>query len=132
MSPVEAQATARTASPSRMACRTTETSTVMPRSLNEPVWLLPQSLTHTSSRPIERPYRSAQKRLVPPSAMDTTSPSATAGATHSRLPHTPDPWGQRVRFWRSSKRFIQAAALRSRRASRSCETSSRPPQVGQR
>ena len=48
---VDAQATARTGLPSAIICRTTETSTVMPRSLNEPVWLLPHILTQRSGRP---------------------------------------------------------------------------------
>jgi hypothetical protein len=84
--------------PSRIAWRTTLTSTVIPRSLKEPVWLLPQSLTQRSSRPIDLPYLSAQKRLVPPSSMETMASSGTPGATHSRLPHTPDPYGQLVRL----------------------------------
>ena len=46
--------------------------------------------------------------------------SGTSGATHSRLPHTPEPYGHCVRIQRSSKSFIHAAALRSRSASMSC------------
>ena len=37
--------------PCLIICRTTLTSTVMPRSLNDPVWLLPQSLIHRSGSP---------------------------------------------------------------------------------
>ncbi len=48
VSPVEAQAMARTPEPAAMICCTTLTSTVMPRSLNEPVWLLPDILTHNA------------------------------------------------------------------------------------
>jgi hypothetical protein len=64
---VEAQATAWMGAPSEIICLTWETSTVMPRSLNEPLWVLPQSFTQRSSTPMILPKRSAQKRLVPPS-----------------------------------------------------------------
>ncbi len=63
----------------------------MPRSLKLPVCELPHSLTHRSRRPISRPSRSAQKTFVPPSLVDTMQSSGISGATHSRLPHTPDP-----------------------------------------
>ena len=133
VSPVLAQHRTRADSvPSLMACRTTLTSTVIPRSLKLPVCELPHSFSHRSPRPISLPSRSAQKTLVPPSPVDTMQSSGTSGATHSRLPHTPDPYGHCVRIQRSSKSFIQAAALRSRRASTSCATSSRPSHVGQR
>ena len=77
--------------PSAIICRTIDTSTVMPRSLNDPVWLLPHCLIHRSGTPILSPSRSAQNRLVPPSKVDTTLWSATPGQTHSRLPQTPLP-----------------------------------------
>jgi len=41
--------------PSAIICFTTLTSTVIPRSLNDPVWLLPQSLSQRSSRPSDLP-----------------------------------------------------------------------------
>ena len=41
----------RSAAPSAIICLTTETSTVMPRSLNDPVCELPHCLTHRSSTP---------------------------------------------------------------------------------
>ena len=41
--------------PSAIICRTTLTSTVIPRSLKEPVWLFPQSLIHSSERPNDLP-----------------------------------------------------------------------------
>src|SRR3954447_23586490 len=63
VSPVEAQATALMDEPSEIICRTVETSTVIPRSLNDPVWLLPHILTQRSESPSCSPYRSAQKRL---------------------------------------------------------------------
>src|SRR4051812_7692231 len=91
VSPVDAQAIALTLRPCATAWRTTLTSTVIPRSLKEPVWLLPHILTQSSSQPSCRPYRSAQKRLVPPSSAETMSSSDTLGATHSRFPQTPDP-----------------------------------------
>ena len=53
--------------PSEIICLTCETSTVMPRSLNEPLWVLPQSLIHRSFTPTIFPKRSAQKRFVLPS-----------------------------------------------------------------
>ncbi len=74
------------------------TSTVMPRSLNEPVWLLPHCLTHRSSTPSSRPKRSAQNRLVPPSSRLTMSSSGMLGSTISFLPHTPDENGHWVRL----------------------------------
>ena len=49
VSPVEAHATASMGTPSAIICLTTETSTVIPRSLNEPVWELPHCLIHRSS-----------------------------------------------------------------------------------
>ena len=52
------------------------------------MWLLPQSLTQRSSTPISLPRRSAQKRLLPPSSVDTTLASSTSGQTISRLPQT--------------------------------------------
>ena len=55
VSPVEAHATARMGLPCAIICLTTLTSTVMPRSLKLPVWLLPHSLIHRSSRPTECP-----------------------------------------------------------------------------
>src|SRR5690606_31456558 len=59
VSPVEAQATARIGTPSLRMRFTCDTSTVMPRSLNEPVWELPHSLTHKSLRPSCSPRRLA-------------------------------------------------------------------------
>src|SRR5512145_220691 len=46
VSPVEAQATALIGAPSLIICLTCETSTVMPKSLNEPLCVLPHSLIH--------------------------------------------------------------------------------------
>jgi len=51
VSPVEAQAMARTADPRAMISFTTLTSTVIPRSLKEPVWLTPDILIQRSSSP---------------------------------------------------------------------------------
>src|SRR5919201_3282465 len=96
VSPVDAHATACMGLPCAIICLTTLTSTVMPRSLKLPVWLLPHSLIHKSSRPKDCPYRSAQNRLVPPSSRLTTLLSSSCGATHSFLPHTPLPYGQVV------------------------------------
>jgi len=68
----------------------------------------------------------------PPSPVETMQSSGISGATHSRLPQTPEPNGHCVRIQRSSKSFIQAAALRSRSASMSWATSSSPSHTGQR
>ena len=97
MSPVEAQAMAAIGSPSLIMCLTTETSTVIPRSLNDPVWELPHCLTHRSSTPSILPYRSAQRRFVPPSYVDTMFSLSRNGTTHSFLPQTPDPYGNVLR-----------------------------------
>ncbi len=51
VSPVEAQATASIFFPRAIISFTIETSTVMPRSLNEPVWLLPHIFIHRSFMP---------------------------------------------------------------------------------
>src|SRR5258706_14605935 len=72
---------------------TIDTSTVMPRSLNEPVWLLPHCLIQSSSSPSWRPYPFAQNRFVLPSYIDTTCSLSTFGSTHSFLPQTPEPYG---------------------------------------
>ena len=95
---MDAQATARMLVPSAMIWRTTETSTVMPRSLNDPVCELPHCLIQRSSTPIDRPKRSAQRRLVPPSSIETMHWSGRLGSTHSFLPHTADPYGHCVRL----------------------------------
>src|SRR5512144_3342115 len=71
VSPVEAQATAWIGAPSLIICFTCDTSTVIPRSLKDPLWELPQSLIQRLSRPIILPNRSAQNRLVPPSYSET-------------------------------------------------------------
>src|SRR5918994_5391505 len=91
VSPVDAHATARTDLWSATICRTTETSTVMPRSLKDPVCDWPHILIHSSSIPSSRPKRSAHIRLVPPSSIETMFSSRTPGQTHSFLPHTADP-----------------------------------------
>ena len=57
---------------------------------------------------------------------------ASAGATHSCLAHTPDAYGSSIERQRSANTRFQASALRSRSAARSCATSSKPLQRGQR
>ena len=93
VSPVDAHATARTRAPSPIICLTTDTSTVIPRSLNDPVCDSPHCFTHTSSTPIARPYRSTRSRLVAPSFIVTRFSSRSSGHTHSFLLHTPEPFG---------------------------------------
>ena len=88
---MEAQATASMRLPWAIICFTALTRTVMPRSLNDPVWELPQSLIQSSATPRHRPRRSAQKRFVPPSYIETMLSSSICGSTHSFLPQTPDP-----------------------------------------
>lgn len=75
--------TARTGLPMARICCTAETRTVIPRSLKEPVWLLPLSFTHRSGTPICSPRRVAWKRLVLPSNMLTMLSSWMLGRTHS-------------------------------------------------
>ena len=55
VSPVLAQATARTLRPRRIISRTADTSTVIPRSLKNPVWEFPHCFTQRSRSPMERP-----------------------------------------------------------------------------
>ena len=93
VSPDDAQATASMGAPSAIICFTTDTSTVMPRSLKDPVWELPHCLTQRSSTWSCLPYRSAQKRFELPSYIDTMFSLSMAGATHSFLPQTPEPYG---------------------------------------
>jgi len=59
VSPVDAHATARTGQPvCAIIWLTALTSTVIPRSLNDPVWLTPHCLTHSSGpMPRSRPSR---------------------------------------------------------------------------
>jgi hypothetical protein len=85
------------------------TSTVMPRSLNEPVWEMPQCFTHRSFIPPRwsRPSRSAQNRFELPSNRETMWSGSISGSTNSFLDHTPDPYGQVVRPMRESKRSRQ-------------------------
>ncbi len=69
----------------RLTC---ETSTVMPRSLKLPVWLLPHCLTHRSDMPSDsRPNRSAQNRLLLPSNMLTTSSLSNPARKTKRRRH---------------------------------------------
>src|SRR6266446_5572253 len=91
VSPVDAHATASIARPSAIICFTTETSTVMPRSLKEPVCELPHCLTQRSSTSSCLPYRLAQKRLVLPSKVETMFSLSIKGTTHSFFAHTPEP-----------------------------------------
>src|SRR5688572_15272502 len=102
----------------------------MPKSLNEPVWLLPHCLTQSSGTPISFPKRSAQKRLLPPSNVDTTLASSTSGQTISRLPHTELPCGHSVRRKRRSNNSFQYVGECCRKRSRSCWTSSKLPHSG--
>jgi hypothetical protein len=98
VSPVDAQATAWTGLPSAIICLTIETSTVIPRSLNDPVCEFPHCFTHRSLSPRTRPKRSAQNRFVPPSSIETMFSSRISGQTHSFLPHTDEPYGHVVRL----------------------------------
>src|SRR5215467_13286999 len=91
VSPVEAHATALMGAPSEIICFTCDTRTVIPRSLNDPLCVLPQSLIQRSSTPMILPKRSAQNRLVPPSYNETTLSSLISGRIHSFLPQTPEP-----------------------------------------
>src|ERR1043166_3921763 len=93
VSPVEAHATALIGAPSEIICFTCDTSTVIPRSLNEPLCVLPQSFTHSSFTPIILPKRSAQNKFVPPSYSETMFWLSICGNIHSFLPHTPEPYG---------------------------------------
>src|SRR5918994_2153607 len=71
VSPVEAHATASIGTPVAIISFTSETSTVMPRSLNDPVCELPHCLTQRSPTCSCLPYRSAHKRFELPSYIDT-------------------------------------------------------------
>ena len=62
MLPVEAQTMAWAP-----ASRALATATTMPRSLNEPVGLLPSSLRYSSGQPMARPSVRAWSSGVPPS-----------------------------------------------------------------
>ncbi len=109
VSPVEAHPTAESVLRPFLRMRfTCDTSTVIPRSLKEPVCELPHCLTHRSDIPSTSfPKRSAQKRLELPSNMETMSSSSMPGRIHSFLLHTPLPVGHAVFPTRSSKRAFQ-------------------------
>merc|ERR1719352_2122861 len=93
VSPVDAHPTAdRLLSPFLRMRFTCETSTVMPRSLNDPVCVFPHCFTH---------------RSVMPSNMETMSSSSIPGRIHSFLDHTPEPYGHDVFPTRSSKSAFQ-------------------------
>ena len=118
--------------PRRSSASPRETSTVMPRSLNDPVWVLPHCLTQRSSRPISLAVALGPEEVRAALVhARRCSRLAGYGITHSFLPQTPDPYGQVLRRMRSSKRPIHAAADRSLRASTSCTTSSSSPHFGQ-
>src|SRR5689334_10340676 len=97
VSPVDAQATASMGTPPAIICRTTETRTVIPRSLNDPVCELPHCLIHRSSTCSCLPNRSAHKRFELPSYIETMFSLSMNGTTHSFLPQTPEPYGYVLR-----------------------------------
>jgi len=67
-----------------------------------------------------------------PSHIVTMCRGASPGATHSCLPHTPEPQGSSVDRQRAANSSFHSRALRARSAATSCTTSSNPPQRGQR
>src|SRR5207237_7013080 len=71
VSPVDAHATASTGTPVAIISFTTETSTVMPRSLNDPVCEMPHCLIHRSSTWSCLPKRSDHNRFELNSYIET-------------------------------------------------------------
>ena len=117
--------------PRAIICLTIDTRTVMPRSLNDPECEVPHCLTRTSPRPSACAKRGTGVRCVPPSSIDTMCSRARPGATHSCLPHTPEPHGSSAfgDRQRSANSCFHASADRARSASRSCTTSSKSPHL---
>src|SRR5262245_2819016 len=97
VSPVEEQAAASIGTQPAIIWLKTDTRTVMPRSLNDPVCELPHCLIHRSSTCSCLPKRSAHRRLELPSYIDTMFSLSMKGTTHSFFPHTPDPYGYMLR-----------------------------------
>ena len=111
VSPVLAHPTACTASGFIfLSLFTWLTSTVIPRSLNDPVCEFPHCFTHRSVIPSSFPNRSAQNKFEFPSNILTISSSPSCGSTNSFLLHTPDPCGHFVVPTRESSRFFQYLA----------------------
>ena len=79
--------------PSAIICLTTETSTVMPRSLNDPVCELPHCLTQRSSTPSSRRSGRPRAGWCRPRTSRRRSRRGRRGHTHSFLPQTPEPSG---------------------------------------
>ena len=129
VSPVEAHATARIATPWRIICRTRETRTVIPRSLNEPVWDYRRASPTDRSRRV--PVRTAPPRRgwFLPRPWTRCCPRRRRGRPLLLAP-TEDPYGQ-VRALVALVEQPHPGARRTvRRASRSCDTSSRSPHLG--
>ena len=111
-------------------CRTTDTSTVIPRSLKDPVCELPHCLTHRSSMPSWSPNRRPDIRFVPPSSIDTMFSRELRGDPLSfptRRCRTPGRCACLAVVERAHPRVRGARAQRVR----SCTTSSSSPHVGQ-
>ena len=82
---------ARSAARRRSSACTTETSTVMPRSLNEPVCELPHSLTHRSSSAELAAEALGPEEVGAALVHRDDVLVADLRRTHSCLPHTPEP-----------------------------------------
>ena len=132
VSPVDAHAIARIGLPAATIAWTCETSTVMPRSLNDPECDVPHCLTRRSPSPRSFANRGIGVRCEQPSPNVMTCARGRFGATHSRLPHTPLVNGSSRERQRLSNSAFQSVALRVRSAARSWWTSSRSWQRGQR
>ncbi len=88
---------------------------------------------HVAEAERARRNRGTRVRCVPPSSIDTTFVGSTWGATHSCLPHTPEPHGSSTDAPAPANSCFHSLAVRARRsASGSCTTSRRSPHFGQR
>ena len=109
-------------------CLTIETSTVIPRSLNDPVCELPHCFTHRSSRPSARPKRSAQNRFVPPSSIETMFSSRIVG----QHPFLLAPDRRAVRPRRALVALVEQASSTPRRSDRRAPRCRATPRAGRR
>ena len=96
-------------------CLTIETSTVMPRSLNEPECDVPHCLTRSVREPERRAVAPAHERgCVPPSCIDTMCSSRSCGRDPLVLaPHAASRTAASTSRQRSSNSCFHAAALRA-------------------
>ena len=93
--------------------------------------MCPHCLMNTRARPLRRAMSGYSTSGVLPSPAEMTSRCDKPGITHSRCAQTPERSNGKLDAARSDSSRCQASGVRCpRTASKSCSTSSRPPQCG--